>query len=250
MAGGSVDFRMAEISLGLSFDDVLLVPALSSILPGEADLATQLTEGISLQLPVVSAAMDTVSEHDLAIALAREGGMGVIHRACPIEEQAAMVSRVKRSESAVILKPLTVSKTDTIERILTIMDENGFSGFPVVDGQGKLEGMVTGRDVRYLDRPGALVSEVMTPREKVVTAPPNTGLEEARRILYKNRIEKLPLVDDGGHLVGLITGSDIEKRITFTNAAKDSNGQLRCGAAVGVGPDVEERAAALDRGGC
>lgn len=240
---------MAEISLGLSFDDVLLVPALSAILPSEANLATALVEGIPLNLPVVSAAMDTVSEHDLAIALAREGGMGVIHRACPIEEQAAMVSKVKRSESAVILKPLTVRKTDSIERVRAIMDENGFSGFPVVDEAGCLEGMVTGRDVRYLDRPGALVSEVMTPREKVVTAPPSTGLEQARRILYENRIEKLPLVDSEGHLVGLITGSDIEKRITFTSAAKDGNGQLRCGAAVGVGPDVKERAAALIEAG-
>ena len=236
---------MAEISLGLSFDDVLLVPALSAVLPGEADLSTEVAPGIPLGLPVVSAAMDTVSEHDLAIALAREGGMGVIHRACPIEEQAAMVSKVKRSESAVINKPFTVCKTDTVERVLAIMEENGFSGFPVVDGQGRLEGMVTGRDVRYLDRPNALVSEVMTPREKVITAPPTTGLEEARRILYQNRIEKLPLVDSDGHLVGLITGSDIEKRIRFTSAAKDANGQLRCGAAVGVGPDVEERALAL-----
>jgi IMP dehydrogenase len=189
--------------------------------------------------------MDTVSEHDLAIALAREGGMGVIHRACPIEEQAAMVSKVKRSESAVIIKPLTVRKTDTVKTVLAIMEENGFSGFPVVDENGRLEGMVTGRDVRYLDRPDASVSEVMTPRDKVITAPPNTGLEEARRILYQNRIEKLPLVDGNGMLVGLITGSDIEKRITFTSAAKDENGQLRCGAAVGVGPDVEERALAL-----
>ncbi|MDE0835473.1 MAG: IMP dehydrogenase [Akkermansiaceae bacterium] len=240
---------MAEISLGLSFDDVLLVPALSAILPSEAKLGTQLTEGISLNLPVVSAAMDTVSEHDLAIALAREGGMGVIHRACPIDEQAAMVSKVKRSESAVIINPLTVSKTDTVQQILAIMQENGFSGFPVVDADGCLEGMVTGRDVRYLDRPAAVVSEVMTPREKVVTAPPNTSLEQARRILYENRIEKLPLVDGEGRLVGLITGSDIEKRITFTSAAKDANGQLRCGAAVGVGPDVEERAAALIEAG-
>lgn len=236
---------MAEISLGLSFDDVLLVPALSAVLPGEADLSTELVAGISLNLPVVSAAMDTVSEHDLAIALAREGGMGVIHRACPIEEQAAMVSKVKRSESAVINKPLTVRKTDTVAKVRAIMEENGFSGFPVVDESGRLEGMVTGRDVRYLDRPDALVSEVMTPRDRVITGPPTTGLEEARRILYKNRIEKLPLVDSDDHLVGLITGSDIEKRITFTSAAKDSNGQLRCGAAVGVGPEVEERAAAL-----
>ncbi len=240
---------MAEISLGLSFDDVLLVPALSTVLPGEADLSTWLTKDISLRLPVVSAAMDTVTEYDLAVALAREGGMGVIHRACPIEEQAGMVSRVKRSENAVIYKPLTVRRGDTVELILEIMRENGFSGFPVVDGEGKLEGMVTGRDVRYLDRPEALVGDVMTPRERVVTAPPNTSLEEARRVLYQNRIEKLPLVDDEGRLVGLITGSDIEKRIMFTSAAKDSNGQLRCGAAVGVGPDVEERAKALIEAG-
>lgn len=240
---------MAEISLGLSFDDVLLVPALSEVLPGGADLTTHLTEDISLKLPVISAAMDTVSEHDLAIALAREGGMGVIHRACSIEDQASMVSRVKRSESAVILKPLTVSKNDTVERVLAIMEENGFSGFPVVDEDGILEGMVTGRDVRYLDRTDKKVSEVMTPRDRVVTGPPSTGIEEARRILYGSRIEKLPLVDSDGRLVGLITGSDIEKRITFTNSAKDANGQLRCGAAVGVGPDVKERALALIEAG-
>ncbi|MBC7979790.1 MAG: IMP dehydrogenase [Armatimonadetes bacterium] len=240
---------MAEISLGLSFDDVLLVPALSGILPGEADLDTELASGFALRLPVVSAAMDTVSEHDLAIALAREGGMGVIHRACPIEEQAAMVSKVKRSESAVILKPLTVRKNDSVEHVLAIMEQNGFSGFPVVDGKGCLEGMVTGRDVRYLDRANVLVSEVMTPREKVITAPPHTSLEEARRILYENRIEKLPLINSEGLLVGLITGSDIEKRIRFTSSAKDSNGQLRCGAAVGVGPDVAERAGALIEAG-
>lgn len=143
---------MAEISLGLSFDDVLLVPALSAVLPGEADLSTEVAQGISLNLPVISAAMDTVSEHDLAIALAREGGMGVIHRACPIEEQAAMVSKVKRSESAVINKPFTVKRTDTVAKVLSIMEENGFSGFPVVDESGRLEGMVTGRDVRYLDQ--------------------------------------------------------------------------------------------------
>ena len=238
---------MADISLGLSFDDVLLVPALSSVLPGEADLSTHVTAGIPLFLPVVSAAMDTVSEHDLAIALAREGGMGVIHRACPIDEQVVMVSRVKRSENAVILKPHTVRKEDSVEHVREIMARNGFSGFPVIDAEGHLEGMVTGRDVRYLDRPDAKVADVMTPREKLVIAPPNTSLEEARRILYQNRIEKLPLVHPDGRLAGLITGSDIEKRITFTNAAKDDNGQLRCGAAVGVGPDCIDRGKALDR---
>jgi IMP dehydrogenase len=240
---------MAEISLGLSFDDVLLVPCLSTVLPGEADLSTQVTAGIPLHIPVVSAAMDTVSESELAIALAREGGIGVIHRACPIEEQALMVSRVKRSENAVILKPHTVRKEQSVDEVRAIMAENGFSGFPVVDGDGKLEGMVTGRDIRYLDRADAKVADVMTPREKLVTAPPTTSLEEARRILYQNRIEKLPLVDVNGKLAGLITGSDIEKRITFTNAAKDPAGRLRCGAAVGVGPDCHDRGQALIEAG-
>ncbi len=236
---------MADISLGYSFDDVLLVPALSDVLPGEADLKTKLTEDIELNLPVISAAMDTVSEHELAIALAREGGMGVIHRACPIEEQAGMVARVKRSESAVILKPHTVRREDTVQHVLDVMEQNGFSGFPVVNDDNQLLGMVTGRDIRYLDRPDALVSEVMTPKEKLVTAPPNTSHAEARSILYENRIEKLPLVNVQGQLAGLITGSDILKRATFSHSAKDSSGQLRCGAAVGVGPDCVERGKAL-----
>jgi IMP dehydrogenase len=249
VVGGSIDFPMADISLGLSFDDVLLVPALSSVLPGDADLSTLLAEGIPLSLPVVSAAMDTVSEHDLAIALAREGGMGVIHRACPIDEQVVMVSRVKRSENAVILKPHTVRKEDTVDHVREIMAKNGFSGFPVIDAEGHLEGMVTGRDVRYLDRTDATVADVMTTKERLITAPPNTSLEEARRILYQNRIEKLPLVDANGKLAGLITGSDIEKRVTFTQAAKDANGRLRCGAAVGVGPDCIDRGKALIEAG-
>jgi len=236
---------MADISLGLSFDDVLLVPALSGILPTESDISTNVTADIRLNIPVVSAAMDTVSEPELAVALAREGGMGVIHRACSIAEQASMVSRVKRSENAVIQKPLTVRKEQSIDEIRAIMDEHGFSGFPVIDAEGHLEGMVTGRDVRYLDWLDARVVDVMTPREKLITAPANTELEEARRILYQNRIEKLPLVDAAGKLVGLITGSDIEKRITFTNAAKDPGGRLRCGAAVGVGPDCVERGQAM-----
>jgi len=160
-----------------------------------------------------------------------------------------MVSRVKRSENAVILKPHTVRKEQSVDEVRAIMAENGFSGFPVVDGDGKLEGMVTGRDIRYLDRADAKVADVMTPREKLVTAPPTTSLEEARRILYQNRIEKLPLVDVNGKLAGLITGSDIEKRITFTNAAKDPSGRLRCGAAVGVGPDCHDRGQALIEAG-
>ena len=248
-SGGSIDSPMADISLGLSFDDVLLVPALSSVLPGDADLSTLLAEGIPLSLPVVSAAMDTVSEHELAIALAREGGIGVIHRACPIDEQVMMVSRVKRSENAVILKPHTVRKEDSVDHVREIMAKNGFSGFPVIDAEGHLEGMVTGRDVRYLDRTDATVADVMTPKGRLITAPPTTSLEEARRILYQNRIEKLPLVDANGKLAGLITGSDIEKRVTFTQAAKDANGRLRCGAAVGVGPDCIDRGKALIEAG-
>jgi IMP dehydrogenase len=241
----SIDSAMADISLGLSFDDVLMVPLLSGVLPAEVDVSSSLADGFHLNSPVVSAAMDTVSESELAIALAREGGMGVIHRACGIEEQAAMVSRVKRSESAVILKPYTVSKHQTVGELRAIMQEQGFSGFPVVDEAGLLEGMVTGRDIRHLDNLSKRVAEVMTPRERLVTAPPHTELEVARQILYDNRIEKLPLVDSDNRLFGLITGADIEKRITFTRAAKDPNGQLRCGAAVGVGPDCLERAQAM-----
>ncbi len=218
---------------------------MSAVLPGEADLRTHVTAGIPLFLPVISAAMDTVSEHDLAIALAREGGMGVIHRACPIDDQVTMVSRVKRSENAVILKPLTVRKDDTIDHVREIMARNGFSGFPVVDQDGHLEGMVTGRDIRYLERLDATVADVMTPLPKLITAPPHTSLEQARRILYQNRIEKLPLVHPDGRLAGLITGSDIEKRITFLTSAKDDDGRLRCGAAVGVGPDCIDRGRAL-----
>lgn len=240
---------MAEFTLGLSFDDVLLVPKKSAILPTEANLVTALTGEIPLHLPVVSAAMDTVSETELAVALAREGGIGVIHRACSIEDQAAMVSRVKRSESAVILQPFTVRKDQTLAEVRQIMLEEGFSGFPVVDGAGVLEGMVTGRDIRYHSGGEARVAEVMTPRERLVTAPPTTSQEEARRMLYENRIEKLPLVDGEGKLAGLITGADIEKRITFTNAAKDPNGQLRCGAAVGVGAEWRDRAQALVEAG-
>lgn len=236
---------MAEPTLALSFDDVLLTPGLSNHLPGDSDVRTHLTDSIPLNIPVVSAAMDTVSESELAIALAREGGIAVIHRACPIDEQAAMVSKVKRSENAVIQKPLAVTKTNTIAEVREIMAFEGFSGFPVVNEQGILEGMVTGRDSRHIPTADTLVADVMTPLDRLITAAPDTTQQEARKILYENRIEKLPLVNSDGTLAGLITGADIEKRITFTNAAKDPNGQLRCGAAVGPGPEFLERAKAL-----
>lgn len=240
---------MAEISLGLSFDDVLLVPQHSAVIPSETNISSRLTDEIGLNIPVVSAAMDSVSETELAIALAREGGIGVIHRNNTIEEQAAMVAKVKRSENAVIYDPLTVTRDMTVADIRAIMDVEGFSGFPVLSEDGKLEGMVTSRDVRHIANETRKVSEVMTPLDKLVTAPANTKIEEARRILYQNRIEKLPLVDENGNLSGLITGADIEKRLLFTTAAKDSNGQLRCGAAVGPGPDHMERATALVEAG-
>ena len=240
---------MAELTLGLSFDDVLLVPKMSEVLPTEAVLDTELTEGIPLKIPVVSAAMDTVSESELAVALAREGGMAVIHRACTVEEEAAMVSLVKRSESSVIQKPLTVTKEHTIGSLKAIMREQGFSGFPVVDSEGVLLGMVTGRDIRHFAADDAMVGEVMTQGEKLVTGNPDTTPEDARRILYEHRIEKLPLVDVNRKLVGLITGGDIEKQITFVDAAKDPNGQLRCGAAIGVGAEWKERAQAVIEAG-
>lgn len=243
---------MAEISLGLSFDDVLLVPQRSGVIPSETDISSHLIggeNGIDLRIPVVSAAMDSVSESELAIALAREGGIGVIHRNNTIAEQAAMVAKVKRSENAVIQNPFTVNKQMTVEQILMVMDREGFSGFPVVDEDGKLEGMVTGRDVRYLSKISGRVSEVMTPIERLVTAPSNTKIEDARRILYENRIEKLPLVDETGRLTGLITGADIEKRLLYKSSAKDEKGRLRCGAAVGPGPEAIERAQALIEAG-
>lgn len=236
---------MADPSLALSFDDVLLTPGLSELLPSESDVSSELCDGFPLTIPVVSAAMDTVSETDLAIALAREGGIAVIHRACSVEEQASMVAKVKRSENAVIQKPLTVSRKMTVAEVRAIMEREGFSGFPVIDPAGKLEGMVTGRDLRHIPSDEALVEDVMTPIERLHTAPAGMDQRQAREILYKNRIEKLPLVNEDGTLAGLITGADIEKRITFTSAAKDPNGQLRCGAAVGPGPEFLERAQAL-----
>jgi IMP dehydrogenase len=238
-----------SISLGLSFDDVLLVPQLSAILPGETDIATRLAPSLPLNIPVLSSAMDTVTEAELAIALAREGGLGVIHRNLPVGKQAEHVARVKRSENTVIDNPFTVTPDITLGELLHIMDQKGVAGFPVVDAEGNLTGMVTSRDVWYVADESAPVRSVMTPRERLVTAPNTTTLEAARAILYQHRIEKLPLVDAAGKLTGMITTQDIRKREQFTNAAKDAKGRLRCGGAVGVGPDFEERAAALVEAG-
>lgn len=240
---------MGEIpSLALSFDDVLLLPGLSEVLPGEVNLGTRLGP-IDLNIPVLSSAMDTVTEADLAIALAREGGLGVIHRNCLIDEQAEQVARVKRSENTVIQHPVTVSPETRLSEVTRLMHEKGVSGFPVVDPAGVLLGMVTSRDMWYIEDESTPVKDVMTPREKLATGTPGDSFEEALKILYTRRIEKLPLVDAGGKLAGLITKQDIVKRQMFTSAAKDANGQLRVGAAVGVGDDFADRGEALKAAG-
>jgi IMP dehydrogenase len=233
---------MGDLPLGLSFDDVLLVPQRSGVLPAEVDISTRLTADIPLNIPIISSAMDTVTEDGLAIALAREGGLGVIHRNMPISEQADMVAKVKRSENTVIVDPFTTRADVTLARLQEIMREKGVNGFPVVDERGILVGMVTSRDIWYIEDDSAPVSSVMTPRDRLVTAPVDTKLEDAHRLLYQNRIEKLPLIDAEGRLAGLITAQDIEKRDRYLNSAKDGNGRLRVGAAIGVGEDYFERA--------
>lgn len=246
----SLQWNMGDTpSLALSFDDVLLLPGLSGVLPGDVEISTSFGGSIRLNIPVLSSAMDTVTEADLAIALAREGGMGVIHRNCPIDHQAEQVARVKRSENTVIQNPHTVCPETTLGELQRLMHFKGVSGFPVVDPAGRLVGMVTSRDMWYIDDEQTPVSAMMTPLDKLATGTAATSYEEALKILYTHRIEKLPLVDGDGRLAGLITKQDVVKRQTFTNAAKDANGQLRVGAAVGVGEDCVERGAALAAAG-
>ena len=240
---------MGDLPLGLSFDDVLLVPQRSGVLPAGVDISTRLTKDIPLNIPIISSAMDTVTEDGLAIALAREGGIGVIHRNMPIEHQAEMVAKVKRSENTVITDPFTMSSDVNLAELQRVMLEKGVNGFPVVDGDNVLIGIVTSRDIWHIEDESAPVSEVMTPKDRLVCAPETTGLEEARRILQKNRIEKLPLVDPDGKLAGLITAQDIEKRDMYLNSAKDGHGQLRVGAAIGVGEDYFERAQGVIKAG-
>ncbi|MBL9146423.1 MAG: IMP dehydrogenase [Verrucomicrobiaceae bacterium] len=236
---------MGEITTALSFDDVLLLPALSDLLPGDADISTHLTPEIRLNIPVLSSAMDTVTESELAIALAREGGLGVIHRNNKIDFQTELVARVKRSENTVILEPMTARLETTVGELHRLMSQHRIAGFPVVDDQRNLLGMVTSRDLWGVDDMNTPVSKVMTPREKLTVGSPTTTLDEARGLLAGRRIEKLPLVDDNGKLAGLITRTDIEKRAMFTSSCKDTQGRLRCGAAVGVGEDCVDRGKAL-----
>jgi IMP dehydrogenase len=236
------------VGLGLTFDDVLLVPARSETLPAEASTATRLTRSISLAIPLLSAAMDTVTEARMAIALAREGGLGVIHRNLSIEEQVGEVDKVKRSESGMIVEPVTLPADAPVSEALAMMERYHISGVPITDEVGHLVGILTNRDLRFVDNVEQPVSAVMT-SEGLITAPTGTTLEQARSILHHHRVEKLPVVDEQGFLTGLITVKDIQKRIQFPNATKDAKGRLRVAAAVGVGVDAEERAAALIHAG-
>lgn len=228
---------------GLSFDDVLLLPQKSEVLPCEVDVSARLSRRLRLNIPLVGAAMDTVTESRLAIALAREGGIGVIHKNLTMEQQAAEVDRVKRSESGMISNPITLSPDKTIGHALALMQKYRISGIPIVD-RGKLVGIVTNRDLRFESNVHLKVTAVMT-KEKLVTAPVGTTLEEAERLLQEHRIEKLPIVDASGNLQGLITVKDIQKKKRHPGAAKDRYGRLLVGAAVGVTKDTAERAQAL-----
>jgi IMP dehydrogenase len=229
---------------GLTFDDVLLVPAESRVLPNDVSTVTRLTPAIRLNIPLISAAMDTVTEARLAIALARTGGMGIVHRNLSIEDQVAEVDKVKRSESGMIVEPVTLAPANTVADALELMERYRISGVPITDEDGVLVGILTNRDLRFETDTAQPVSALMTDRN-LVTAPVGTTLEEAEAILHRNKIEKLPVVDADGRLKGLITVKDISKRIKYPDATKDDQGRLRVGAAVGVGPDALERAAAL-----
>ncbi len=230
-------------STGLTFDDVLLVPAYSDVLPREVNTAGRFSRNIRLNIPIVSAAMDTVTEAPLAIALAREGGIGVIHKNMSIADQAAHVRRVKRAESGMIYDPITISKDHTVGDALALMHENKIGGIPVVDADNKLIGIVTNRDLRFQPDSERPIEQVMT-RERIVTTH-NTELKNAAEVLLQNKIEKLPVVDDEGHLIGLITYRDITKLQDNPNACKDAKGRLRVAAGIGITPDAMDRVAAL-----
>jgi IMP dehydrogenase len=233
---------------GLTFDDVLLVPAESHVLPNDVSVRTRLTRSIELSIPIVSAAMDTVTEARLAIALAREGGIGIVHRNLSIDDQVAEVDKVKRSEAGMIVEPVTLPPDALVRDALALMAHYKVSGVPITDDRGVLVGILTNRDLRFETDVEQPVSALMTSRE-LVTAPVGTTLQEAETILGRNKIEKLPVVDENGVLRGLITVKDIQKKIQYPDATKDERGRLRVGAAVGVGPDAVERAQALVQAG-
>ena len=233
------------IKEGLTFDDVLLIPQKSEILPSQIDTKTKLTKDIELNIPLMSASMDTVTESKMAISMARQGGIGIIHKNMSIEEQASEVDRVKRSESGVIVDPFSLSKGHTIQDADNIMARYKISGVPIVDENNILIGIITNRDIKFETDMTRRIEEAMTTKEHLVTAREGITLEEAKDILGKHRIEKLPIVDEEGHLKGLITIKDIEKKIQYPNSAKDKKGRLLCGAGVGITNDLLERVDAL-----
>lgn len=243
-----VDFRDKIGPEALTFDDVLLLPARSEVLPRDVDVSTRLTRQIRLNVPLVSAPMDTVTESRMAIAMAREGGIGIIHKSMPIHEQAAEVDRVKRSEHGIITDPVFVHPEDTIRRAEEIMARYHISGVPVVDRDHRLVGILTNRDLRFEENWDRPVHEVMT-RENLITAPVGTTLDQAKEILRRHKVEKLPLVDGDGRLRGLITIKDIQKAKQYPNSAKDARGRLLVGAAVGVTPQTLQRVDALVEAG-
>jgi len=233
---------------GLTYDDVLLVPAKSSVLPADIDLNTHLTKKTALKIPLMSAAMDTVTEYRMAIALAREGGIGVIHKNMSIDAQAEQVDLVKRSENGVITNPFSLTADRSIGEADQLMAKFRISGVPIVDTDGKLIGIITNRDMKFEEDMTQLISDVMT-RKGLITGRVGTTLEEAKKILHANKIEKLPIVDDEGRLRGLITIKDIEKALTYPHSAKDAHGRLLCAAAIGATGDILDRAAALVEAG-
>ncbi len=236
------------IKEAITFDDVLLVPQKSDILPNEVSLKTKITKNIELNVPILSAAMDTVTEAKLAIALARQGGLGFIHKNMPIEEQAAEIDKVKRNESGMITDPITLNRESTLADANGIMAKYRISGLPVVESDGTLVGIITNRDLKYRKDLSEKVEVIMT-KENLITASVGTTLDEAKEILLENRIEKLPIVDKNSKLIGLITIKDIDNIEEYPNACKDSRGRLRVGGAVGVGADTLERVAALVKSG-
>ncbi len=239
---------MRLLGKALTFDDVLLVPAYSQVLPKDTSLATQFTRDITLNLPLVSAAMDTVTEARLAIAIAQEGGIGIVHKNLTAQEQAAQVAKVKRYESGVLRDPVVITPDTTVYQVVQLSDELGVSGFPVVEG-GKVVGIVTGRDLRFETRYELPVKEIMTPQDRLITVPEGTTPEEAKALLNKHKLERLLVVSDTFELKGLITVKDITKQLNFPNAARDPSGRLRVGAAVGVGAGTEERVELLVKAG-
>lgn len=236
------------VETAITFDDVLLIPSYSEVLPNQVSLKSRLSDKIMLNVPIVSAAMDTVTEAEMAIAIARVGGIGFIHKNMPIEEQASQVYRVKRSENGMITDPVTLTKEHTLLEARDLMKKFKISGLPVVDHQNKLIGIITNRDVKYQENLSAKVADLMT-TENLITSDKTTNLEQAKAILLKNRVEKLPIVDSENHLVGLITIKDIDNQLEYPFASKDQHGRLIVGAGVGVGEDTMERVKALVEAG-